>query len=231
MDCFETYAPDCARPYLVHDIHVGGENLISAAQLSDRLSHLNERPLRLAYAGRVHQEKGIFDWIDTLSLLAKAGVSFQAKWFSPGGGPELEAACRLTKELNLTTKIEFPSTIDDHGELLRELKSFDAFVFCHKISESPRCLIEALQCGLPIIGYETAYPKDLIKVHGGGLLTPINDVARLSEALLLLSRDRNLLRELSERATQDGALFTDESVFYHRSELMKLINVKGDGQT
>jgi glycosyltransferase involved in cell wall biosynthesis len=225
MDCFETYAPDCKNPHLVHDIHVGADNLITPSGLSDRLSHLASRPLRFAYAGRLHQEKGIFDWIEALSVVAKAGIDFEARWFSPGGGPELVSARNLVQTLGLTSRIEFPGTIDSHAHLLAELRTFDAFVFCHKISESPRCLIEALQCGLPIIGYETSYSKDLIRVHGGGLLTPINRVADLAQCVISLSKDLPMLRALSERAAQDGTLFTDEAVFRHRSELMKFIKV------
>ena len=40
MDCFEAYAPDCANSHLVHDIHVGPDNLVASARLSDRLSRL-----------------------------------------------------------------------------------------------------------------------------------------------------------------------------------------------
>ena len=55
------------------------------------------------------------------------------------------------------TQITFLGGLD-HDQLLRELKARDVFVFCHKIPESPRCLIEALQCGVPIVGYKLLIP-------------------------------------------------------------------------
>ncbi|HVY42908.1 MAG TPA: glycosyltransferase, partial [Hyphomicrobiaceae bacterium] len=99
--------------------------------------------------------------------------------------------------------------------------TFDVFLFCHKTPESPRCLIEALQCGLPIIGYDSPYPRDLIRRNNGGILTPANDPARLAEALNRVGADKEALFDLNKRAAQDGSGFTDTFVFEHRSLLMK----------
>jgi colanic acid/amylovoran biosynthesis glycosyltransferase len=105
--------------------------------------------------------------------------------------------------------------------MIERLKEFDIFLFCHKTPESPRCLIEALMCGLPIIGYDSPYPKDLIHGNGGGILTPPNDPRALSAALLTVSP--TTLRGLTYLAQQDGIEFSTERVFKHRSDLMKEI--------
>ena len=218
MGCYKAYSAYCSNPHLVHNIHLGSEPLITSGALQDRLSVEQDRPLRLAYAGRVHREKGVYDWIEVLSLVAKAGYRFDATWF--GGGPELSAVRKRVRELDLSDSVSFPGPIG-HAELLGGLKSFDAFMFCHKTVESPRCLIEALRCGLPIVGYDTAYSKDLIHNYGGGLLTSPDDVVQLSKSLILISKNWTLLRSLSESAIRDGEPFTDETVFRHRADLIK----------
>ncbi len=103
-----------------------------------------------------------------------------------------------------------------HEQLLRQLKTRDVFVFCHKIPESPRCLIEALQCGVPIVGYESAYPRDLIQQNGGGLLTVPNDPLALANELTDLAGDRPRLvfsvrvRRATARSLVLKALFNTE---------------------
>ena len=167
MECYEAYASYANNPHVVYDIHVGAAVRISDDKLEDRLSR-SAGPLRLVYAGRVHRDKGVYDWIEALSIAARDGVDFTATWF--GTGPELGGAREQIKQLGLTSKIAFPGPLD-LSKLMHELRTFDAFVFCHKTPESPRCLIEALICGLPLIGYESGYPRDLIRT-GGGILTP-----------------------------------------------------------
>jgi glycosyltransferase involved in cell wall biosynthesis len=82
-------------------------------------------------------------------------------------------------------------------------------------------LIEALICGLPIIGYDSSYARDLIQ-NGGGMLSPIHDPRSLARSLLAI-QDRATLSHLSRRAAIDGRKFTAESAFRDRSKLMKTI--------
>jgi glycosyltransferase involved in cell wall biosynthesis len=222
MDCYAAYSGYCSNPHIVHNIHVGADALISPSRLTARLAR-STGPLKLAYAGRTHRDKGIYDWIDALSLVSEAGMDLIATWH--GSGPDLSGARDLVRARGLSDRIRLPGEMNNHSQLLRELQQCDAFVFCHKTPESPRCLIEALMCGLPIVGYETDYPRDLIRAHGGGLLTPKGDSKELAHVLIELAGNRKLLHDLTEKAAKDGSLFTDERVFRHRSELMKTIRI------
>jgi glycosyltransferase involved in cell wall biosynthesis len=219
MDCYDAYAKYCSNSHVVHDVHLASSARISDQELEKRLSR-QPGPLRLAYAGRVHLDKGVFDWIEALTTAAREQVDFEATWY--GGGPQLEAARDRVRQLALSARISFPGSLE-RSDLLRELRVADAFVFCHKTPESPRCLIEALMCGLPIIGYDSSYPKDLIR-NGGGMLSQANDPRLIARSLVAI-QNRSALSDLSRRAMADGRKFTDEGVFRHRSVLMKTIRV------
>jgi colanic acid/amylovoran biosynthesis glycosyltransferase len=216
MDCYEAYSRYCTNSHLVHDIHLDYDDLITERELEARL--MRRGPIRFVYAGRVHKDKGVFDWIESLSLAASASIDFTAVWF--GDGPELTTARDLIDALGLTDRIRFPGPIENHSQLIEEMKRFDAFVFCHKTLESPRCLIEALICGLPLIGYDAAFPRDLIREHNGGLLTPINEPEEVARSISLFSKDQD---RLAYSARMDGSAFDASSVFRHRSELMRSI--------
>lgn len=214
MDCYRAYAPFSSNPELVHDIHLGPEMRIDSGELEARLRYSG--PIRIVYAGRAHRDKGIFDWIEVLALAAKSGVDYSAVWF--GDGPELENARQKVASLGLSGRVRFPGALTPHSLLIEKLRAFDFFLFCHRTMESPRCLIEALICGLPLIGYESAYSKDLIKENNGGLLSPIGNVDALLESISKFSQERT---SLTRKAWLDGELYNDENVFRHRSELIK----------
>lgn len=215
MDCYEAYSQFSANPHLVHDVHLGKESQIGDPEFEDRLRCSG--PLRIAYAGRAHRDKGIYDWLEALTHAAKAGAAFEAVWF--GDGPELEAARKQIVKEELSEKVHMVGSTD-HQILITKLRSFDVFLFCHKTRESPRCLIEALICGLPIIGYDSPYPRDLIKINGGGILVPANDTVALAAAIISFNRERHVL---THKARLDGSLFDADSVFKERSDLMKTL--------
>jgi colanic acid/amylovoran biosynthesis glycosyltransferase len=219
MDCYDAYARYCGNPHVVHNVHQGASALISERELDKRLFR-PQASLRLIYAGRVHLDKGVFDWIEALSIASNERIDFTATWY--GTGPELEAARADVTQRGLSSKIKFPGSYES-SKILRELHISDAFVFCHKTPEAPRCLIEALMCGLPIVGYDSNYPRDLIR-HGGGMLMPVNDPRGIAQSIAAI-QDRTVLSDLSHRALADGRQFTDEKVFYDRSVLMKTVRV------
>jgi len=213
-DCFQAYAPLNKNPHLVHNIHIGANEHITLDRLRERLRD-RRGPLKIGYAGRAAAEKGTLDWVEAISLAARSGVDVDATWF--GAGPELDIARQ--KALQANAPIHFPGALP-HSDVLNALKTFDAFVFCHKTLESPRCLIEALSCGLPIVGYRSPYPEDLLSGLSGGILVEQNSIASLSHAIVSLC-DRERLATLSLAARSAGSRFTDEAVFAHRSELIK----------
>nr|WP_277923062.1 glycosyltransferase [Sphingomonas sp. CARO-RG-8B-R24-01] len=218
-DCYEAYARYSARPMLVHNIHLSPASRIQPSELQAKaVSALAPRSLKIVYTGRVHADKGVRDWIDTLHQLRRNGTAFQARWL--GEGPELEYARAYVDELGLQASIEFAGHHADREALLAEVRGADVFLFCHMTSESPRCLIEALLSGTPIVGYDSSYPADLISKHAGGVLTPRNPVA-LAAAVSSLDADRPQLQALFAAAAMDGYPFTDEDVFRHRADLMK----------
>ena len=121
----------------------------------------------------------------------------------------------------LQSRVEVPGFVADRAAILQELRAAHVFLFCHLTPESPRCLIEALASGCPLLGYDTAYPRDLIAGHGGGILVPQGNTAALASEIAVLSSERGRLSNLIRAAAMDGKPFNDESVFQHRSEVIR----------
>jgi colanic acid/amylovoran biosynthesis glycosyltransferase len=218
MDTFEAYSPYCKNPQLVHDIHMKSSDQIESDALFKKVQQSLEGPLRIIYAGRLHPDKGPSDWLKALHVASQLGADFEAIWY--GDGPCLEEFKSLCVTYNLQQCVRMPGQVSDRTALLNALKTAHIMVFCHLTPESPRCLIEALICGTPIVGYGSPYSKDLISCHGGGVLVDWKPES-LARAIKSIADNRTFLQTLIKNAAKDGLSFNDEHVFVHRSELIK----------
>lgn len=214
-----TYAPYAKAAEIVHDIHLSEHDRIPPATLSAKMADAKQGPLRICYVGRADAMKGPHDWIQVMIKLHLKGVNFQATWL--GDGEALEAMRAEVTSRGLADRIHLPGFVRERSQLLETLRNSQVLVFCHKTPESPRNLIESLVSGTPIVGYGSAFPKDLISKHGGGVLTPLHDVDALVHSLEALDNDRNRLADLMEKAALDGEPFNDVAVFRHRSEVIR----------
>lgn len=219
-DTFDHYAAWSSHPHCTYDTHTHVADQIQPGALGEKQARvLSGAPLEIVYVGRAAAMKGPFDWIETLERLRARGIAFRATWV--GDGPDLAAMQARVTRSGLGDAIELAGFEDRREVLLQGLRESDFLLFCHKTPESPRCLIEALVAGCPIVGYETAYPRGLVQARGGGVFAPQNDVVALAERVVRLHEDRPALAKLIADAAASGEQYNEDAVYAHRAELMK----------
>ena len=217
MDCYRAYAPFCANPQVVHNIHLKPHDAISPERLEAKAVRTGSGgPIRIGYVGRADASKGAMDWMEAIGP-RDSGHDVKATWL--GDGPILAAMRSPVERLGID-RVGIPGFVAD-GKILEFLKDVHILMFCHKVPESPRALIESLVCGTPIVGYESSYPRDLISGHNWGRLTTPDDVAALARAVGHLDEHREELAEMVLATSSAGPIYNDEAVFRHRSELIK----------
>jgi glycosyltransferase involved in cell wall biosynthesis len=220
QDCYTAYAPFCSAPYCVYDIHTKRTDQIDPLALSGKLTTLSpDQPLKICYVGRAAEMKGPFDWLRTIQRVCAAGVNLEATWL--GDGPLLAEMRTLAVELGIADRVTFGGFVTDHSQILATLRHHHLFLFCHKTPESPRCLVESLVSGSPIVGYGTAYSEGLVADYGGGLFVPLNQWEKLADVVIGLDADRAKLAKLTQLAARSGYQFDEATVFQHRSDLIK----------
>lgn len=214
------HSGESRRAFCIHDIH--DEGLLTQKSTVDSTSHTtvsNDNILSIFYAGRFVSDKAPLHWLKVLKALHRDGVTFHSVW--AGDGP-LRAEFELqVREFGLQALVETPGFVEDRSQVAAYYRSADIFLFTHVTPESPRCLLEALRLGVPIVGYDSAFARDLISVHGGGVLVPCGDQVALAEAVRDLMDGSDHLKQLKNRAMQDGERFTSKAVFEERSRLIK----------
>ena len=218
-ETYDTYAPFCTQPEVVHNIHVRRSEHISAQRLEEKRRSAQSGPLKIAYVGRADAMKGPLEWVAVLRNLSDSGVDFQAIWL--GDGPELAKMRKEILAAGMQDRVEFPGFTSDRQEVMCHLQDAHVFMFCHKTPESPRCLIEALLSGAPIVGYDGAFAADLVSKEGGGILSAPGDVGQLTRNILELEQDRRKLAGLISKAAVAASIYDEESVFKHRSDLIR----------
>ena len=218
-ETYEAYAPYSGNPHIVHDILLEKSDHIPSDMLAQKIQDCAYGPLKIVFAGRADPMKGPLDWVAVLEKLDAMGVDFTATWL--GNGERFGDMQTRVAQAGLSDRVSLPGFVTDRQYVLDVLRDAHIHMFCHKTPESPRNLIEALISGTPIVGYDSAYPRDLILENNGGELTPLNDVGALAQQVAVLANDRGRLARLIENSYRDGAYFSSEAVFKHRSDLIK----------
>lgn len=221
QDVYNAYARFCVNPHkLNHHIPVYAGDHISAKGLQEKVREiLAGGPIKICYAGRAIDMKGPLEWIETLHELAKSGIKFEATWL--GDGPMLEEMRKKAVALDIPG-ITFVGFVSERETVLRELKKAHIFLFCHNTLESARILGEAVACGAPLVGFETAYPADLVAEHGGGAFSEMGNVKALADLVQDLDSDREKLAELVTSAARSGQDFDRDAALLKRVELVML---------
>jgi glycosyltransferase involved in cell wall biosynthesis len=220
QDVYDAYAKFCPNPYKVYHTPVSSNDYITTDQLSSKLNDLDEsRPLRICYVGRAMDMKGPSEWLMTLHDLIQKGVRIDASWL--GDGSLLASMKEQVKALNIEAFVKLPGYVENRTEILQALRRADLFLFCHKTPESPRCLVEALASGCPLVGYESGYPKELVAECGGGEFVNLSDWRALANLVKKLNDDRAALGKLIRSAAASGRLYERDATMRYRINLIK----------
>ena len=135
-------------------------------------------PLHLGYGGRLVPEKGVDVLLQALTLLQDAVL-----WVV-GSGPEEAALRKLAAQLGLGDRVHFVGAVPQDA-VPSWMRRFDLLVLPSRSLPSwseqfGRVLIEALACGVPVIGSSAGEIPHLIAATGGGLTFPEGDASALA---------------------------------------------------
>jgi glycosyltransferase involved in cell wall biosynthesis len=157
------------------------------------------RSFVIGYVGRLVQEKGV-------DLLLEAAASLGGAWqlVVAGAGPERDRLEALAHRLEIDDRVSFEGDLPSLRlpEFYRQL---DALVLPSRsqpnwIEQFGRVLIEAMACGVPVIGSDCGEIPHVI--GDAGLIFPQNDAGALRGHLERLRGDRALWTTLAQRGRE-----------------------------
>jgi glycosyltransferase involved in cell wall biosynthesis len=216
---FEAYRNIAPNPQQVLNVQITDADRAPIPVLrAKQLRAMEGEPLRISYAGRMISMKGPQDWLNVLRHLERSGVAFEATWL--GEGPLRPVTQKMLNEFELQQRVNLPGGVE-RDEVREVVERSDIFLFCHKTQESPRCLLEAIALGTPLVGYDSLHARNLIATNGGGRLVQIDDVGGLVSAIQELAGDRAQLAQMMADAHSSAMTFDRGKAISRRIELIK----------
>lgn len=198
----------------VHVVHNGVEEAGGCSK--DRVS-VKPSGLRFVAAGAVIRQKG-------LDVLVEAAERASAGWTVDvfGDGPHL-AALRL--KARRSGRVIFHGWRDDVSEYLQ---TASALVMPSRWEAFPYSALEAMACGLPVIGTNVDGLSEIVQHGRSGLLCPADDVDALASALDSACRSPAALAEWGAAAVAGSARYSVDAMV-KRTQLVYVDALIGRG--
>jgi glycosyltransferase involved in cell wall biosynthesis len=177
----------------------------------------------LAFVGRLVVEKGLDTLIDAVEQLTHSGEHVPVRLLIIGDGPYRSEIVQYAKKLG--DSVQFVAAMPP-AQIAQQLRQLDALVLPSRTTsvwkeQFGRVLIEAMACGVPVIGSDSGAIPEV--VGEAGLIFPEGDARALADCLRRLIDSPELRAELVRRGTaRVQAHYTQERIaqrtleFYQR---------------
>ncbi|NTU41853.1 MAG: glycosyltransferase family 4 protein, partial [Nitrospirales bacterium] len=149
----------------------------------------------VGYVGRLIESKDISTLLAAVKDLIERQVNLRLMII--GDGILSDSLKTEAQELHIGSQVEFLGFRDDAISLL---KTLDVFVLPSLSEGIPRCVMEAMACGIPVVASDIPGNRDLVRHGETGLIFKPGDHKGLSEMILSLIISSNAAREMAVRA-------------------------------
>jgi colanic acid/amylovoran biosynthesis glycosyltransferase len=171
-------------------------------------------PLRLIAVAPLDPGSGTEDLLPVALLLKNRGIAFDLDIF--GRGPLAQRLLDGIAALGLGDCVHLAPPGSFEGQLLPHLRRHgDLALMPRRVPEGPGPYLEAMGCGLPVIGYGSASWRRMARASGAGWVTEAWP-GTMATQIAALHADRARLVAASDRAVAYAVGTTFEKVFARR---------------
>jgi len=161
----------------------------------------------LVYAGRLAEEKSIDVLIKSLpKILAKIP---DVTLLVVGQGNILEKLKKLTQKLKVDHTVKFLGTVDKE-RLNKIYNAAEVFTIASTSEVQSMTILQAMACGLPIIGVAARGVTDVVK-DNGFLFSP-GDSAELAEKVIWFFQNTSERKKMEENGLAEARKFSKENI-------------------
>ncbi|PKK84789.1 MAG: N-acetyl-alpha-D-glucosaminyl L-malate synthase BshA [candidate division Zixibacteria bacterium HGW-Zixibacteria-1] len=135
--------------------------------------------------------------IDVIEIFEKISAKLPAKLLLIGEGPETILARRQVNKKGLSDRVTF---MGNQSQVEAILPLCDLFLLPSEEESFGLAALEALACGVPVIGTLETGLVEVVEPNVNGYLLPIGHTTEMAEAGINLLMDKNLLNIFKENA-------------------------------
>jgi glycosyltransferase involved in cell wall biosynthesis len=206
-----------SKRLLYFDSRLTRDMVVKESDLERRhTSTAEEHPVQLVFSGRFERIKGAMDVVLVGIEMLKRGVPFELHLYGDGSLTEA-MRYRIARHPGARARIHLHGVVP-FEELQRRSKDMDLFVLCHRQGDPSCTYLEAMGCGLPIVGFENPMWTPLARDSEAGVVVAGRSVSGLCDAIVELSADRRRRVQLARRARAFASAHCFEDEFEKRSD-------------
>jgi len=138
---------------------------------------------------------------DVVRIFARVRQEIPCKLLLVGEGPERLFAQQLVKELNLQADVRFLGQVDQIESILM---CADVFLLPSEQESFGLAALEALACGVPVVGSTTGGLPEVVRHGETGYLYPVGEIRDMALAALDILGDEQRYQRFSENARKQA---------------------------
>jgi glycosyltransferase involved in cell wall biosynthesis len=159
-------------------------NAIDLSVFTPALQQEVDGPVRLLYVGRFNVFKNVETLIEAVAKLSQMNVG-EFELTLVGEGEQRQMLERMVSDLGLTRRVHFAGWVA-RDRIADYYRHADIFITATSWEGMPNTVLEAMACGLPIVGTQVSGLHELVRDGVNGYLAPVKDANALAEAVALL---------------------------------------------
>jgi glycosyltransferase involved in cell wall biosynthesis len=161
----------------------------------------NERPT-IIFIGKIVENKGVIELVEAACQLINEFPDLQLKLIGRGDEFLISQLKKLAIQSGAENLLDIPGYIHKE-DLPVELSKAHMFAAPSHYEGGPGFVfLEAMACGLPVIGCTGSGVEDIVTSGVNGILVPPKDIIALRSALKKLLHDKDLAEQLGSNAHQ-----------------------------
>ena len=145
---------------------------------------------------------------DVVQMFARVRKALRSVLVFVGDGPDRPGAEELVAELGLSRDVRFLGKVDAVADLLR---CADLFLLPSESESFGLAALEAMACGVPVIGTNVGGLPEVVGPEEGALV-PVGDVEQMAARALDLLRDPARLQEARAAAVRSAARYSADRI-------------------
>lgn len=166
----------------------------------DLVTARNEKPtgsVVIGYVGQLIERKNIPVLFKAFKTVSEKRENLRLCLV--GDGPLRQSLSDSAKEMEISSRVEFTGYCED---ALAWMKTFDMFVLPSQLEGIPRCVMEAVALGIPVIASDIPGNREIVEHMRTGLLFPLDEPGSLAESTLFILDHPAETREMCRRARE-----------------------------
>lgn len=162
---------------------------------------------RFISCGGLRKAKGYDMLIDAFSIFAKQDEEWTLDIYGEGG--DYQSLYNKIVKYNLENRVFLRGNTDDvKGKLIES----SIYLLSSRWEGMPMAILEALECGVPVISFDISAIKPLIENEREGYIVRCFDVNEFATRMIELSKNERTRKYMGLNASQKSAHFSIEEI-------------------